>query len=331
MRIIPTRRESRAEMPDARLALEMAPRHDLPAWSLSLVLHALLFMVLIGAMRAVPRGMAVEADRSGGIVLVRQTGEEREYLDSQDAARTDDAQPASQGDLPSALPGDDQLPIDLATVLPGPGETAGSGAEVELPAAGELLQGTSATKALGGSVQTQIFGATGTGSKFVYVFDRSGSMDGYGGRPLRAAKSQLIASLRDLEPVHQFQIIFYNERPRVFQPDVGAPRLVWADERHQRLAAQFVAGIVAGGGTRHLEALELALGMHPDVIFFLTDADEPHLTPGELDRIRRWNRGSAIHAVEFGYGPSRGESNFLVRVAEQNGGTHTYVDLANLP
>ena len=67
-------------------------------------------------------------------------------------------------------------------------------------------------------------GAEGTGTKFVYVFDRSGSMEGYGGRPLASAKHQLISSLTQLNDACQFQIIFYNEQPEIFRPDVGTPQ-----------------------------------------------------------------------------------------------------------
>ena len=70
----------------------------------------------------------------------------------------------------------------------------------------------------GGYARTGVFGVIGEGHKFVYVFDRSGSMDGHGGAPLAAAKAELIASLKDLGQMHQFQIIFYNEQPRIFSP-----------------------------------------------------------------------------------------------------------------
>ena len=50
----------------------------------------------------------------------------------------------------------------------------------------------------GNYARTSIFGAEGTGNKLVYVFDRSASTDGYQGRPLAAAKRELIASLDDL-------------------------------------------------------------------------------------------------------------------------------------
>ena len=175
-----------------------------------------------------------------------------------------------------------------------------------------------------------MFGLEGEGSRFVYVFDRSGSMAGFAGRPLAAAKAELLASLDDLDRIHQFQIIFYNEQPQVFNPDRGAPSLVWADEGGKEKARRFVRGIAADGSTRHASALELALGMRPDVIFFLTDADEPQMTDDELAKIRRINRGTSINAIEFGFGPHGSNTNFLVRLAEENGGRDAYVDISLL-
>jgi hypothetical protein len=55
--------------------------------------------------------------------------------------------------------------------------------------------------------ETQFFGLSGKGSRFVYVFDRSLSMQG---QPLAAAKRELLASLSHLERVHQFQIFQFR-------------------------------------------------------------------------------------------------------------------------
>ncbi len=108
---------------------------------------------------------------------------------------------------------------------------------------------------------------------------------------LRTAKNELINSLKDLGQTHQFQIIFYNERPRVFNP-TGAPgRLVFGNDQNKYLAQKFVGSITADGATRHEEALETALRMSPDVVFFLTDADEPRLTEKQLARIAALERG----------------------------------------
>src|SRR5690606_22343452 len=123
----------------------------------------------------------------------------------------------------------------------------------------------------------------------------------------------------------------YNERPRFFSPDGSSPQLQWGDNVSKELAERFVRGISADGGTEHMQALAMALRLSPDVIFFLTDADQPELTPNELARIDRLNRGTTIHAIEFGFGPQRNAHNFLVELARRNHGEHRYVDISQLP
>jgi hypothetical protein len=181
-------------------------------------------------------------------------------------------------------------------------------------------------------VETQVFGVTGRGSRFVYVFDRSASMAGYEGRPIAAAKRELIASLQSLGKVHQFQIIFYNERPHLLNAHgANGPQMLFGNEQDKRLAEDFIRGVTPDGSTAHLQALQLALQMNPDVIFFLTDADEPRMTAGELAQVARWNKGATINAIEFGSGPAAGRDNFLRRIAEQSGGQHRYIDVTRLP
>lgn len=182
-----------------------------------------------------------------------------------------------------------------------------------------------------GAARTGVFGVSGVGYKFVYVFDRSGSMDGHGGAPLAAAKAELIHSLHELGKMHQFQIIFYNEAPRIFTLSGNDGRLTFATEQNRRLAERFVNGITADGATQHEDALTMALRMNPDVIFFLTDADEPALSARQLARLRRMNNGAIINTVEFGYGPRTSSENFLGWLARQNGGQHVYVDISELP
>jgi hypothetical protein len=177
-------------------------------------------------------------------------------------------------------------------------------------------------------VETQVFGVRGKGQRFVYVFDRSASMEG---RPLEAAKRELIGSLRRLKSIHQFQIIFYNQQPQVMPLFRGrSPQMAFGDEQGQRLAALFVGGIFADGGTDHIQALNLALGMKPDVIFFLTDANEPRLSADDLREIRRRNPSATINTIEFGVGPPIGSYNFLQQLAAENRGQHAYVDVTRL-
>jgi VWA domain-containing protein len=179
-----------------------------------------------------------------------------------------------------------------------------------------------------GSGHTSFYGLQGEGTKFVYVFDRSGSMGGSGESALRLAKNELLQSLESIGPTQQFQIVFYNERPTVFAL-AGLPgRLVFGNDQSKQQARRFIEEIKAAGGTDHEAALDLALRLHPDVIFFLTDADEPGLNAEQLLRIRRRNPGAVIHTIEFGPGPSTGDENFLVKLARENRGQYVYVDVS---
>jgi hypothetical protein len=180
----------------------------------------------------------------------------------------------------------------------------------------------------GGKARVGLFGLVSEGYKFVYVFDRSGSMGGDGRNSLRAVKAELLESLKALDTVHQFQIIFYNEHAKLFNPSGMPGHLAFATDQNKQQAVRFVESIQAEGGTDHEEALRLAVRMHPDVIFFLTDADDPKLTPAQLEKIRRQAAGTIINTIEFGPGPKPAEASFLEELAHQNGGNYLYIDIS---
>ena len=177
-----------------------------------------------------------------------------------------------------------------------------------------------------GKARASLFGVSGEGYKFVYVFDRSGSMGGSGAASLRAVKSELRKSLQSLEDTHQFQIIFYNDRPVLFNPTGVPGKLAFATERVKERALRFLDTIVAEGGTEHEAALKMAIRLRPDVIFFLTDGDEPKLCRRQLDEIRNMADGVTINTIEFGPGPARERPGFLATLAEENNGHYVYVD-----
>ena len=180
----------------------------------------------------------------------------------------------------------------------------------------------------GGKGRTVLFGLVGEGYKFVYVIDRSGSMGGDGRQALRKAKAELIRSIKQLDKVHQFQLVFYNERPVVFNPTGSSGRLAFATDENKERAIRFLDTIAADGGTAHEDALRVAIRLRPDVIFFLTDADDPKLTSAQLAKIRRLAAGIRINAVEFGPGPKPAGRSFLADLAGQNGGKYVYVDVS---
>jgi hypothetical protein len=269
-------------------------------------------------------------ERVAGIALVKSTKTKIDYFTEDDVRLADPLSSTHQSAIEKSLPTLDERNEKLPGFLPGDDDLGEIGAELgqSLPGADGFLQGIAKGPKKGGNtgqVTTEVFGIQGTGTKFVYVFDRSGSMVGFGGKPLIAAKSQLLASLESLGPNQQFQIIFYNERPRPFTPSGGRPKLLYATDENKRAARKFILGIPGGGATRHLPALKMAVDFAPDVVFFLTDAAEPMISDDELKTVDRWNRNAAaIHSIEFGPRVAPTQDNFLQKIAKQNGGNYVY-------
>lgn len=224
----------------------------------------------------------------------------------------------------------DQPPVDVAGSLPKASPAINVGSPVDdsaLSSRQMIVDNLAPPNFAAGMGRTSLYGLSGQGFRFVYCFDRSESMGGGGNNTLRSARTELLASLDSLGPTHQFQIIFYNDHPTVFEITGMAGRLVFGTDQNKQQARQFVERIRADGGTDHMAALEMALNLNPDVIFFLTDADQPRLSPEQLARIGRRNRISIINTIEFGQGPAPAKENFLRQLARQNGGEYTYIDI----
>jgi hypothetical protein len=189
--------------------------------------------------------------------------------------------------------------------------------------------GTGGGNGSGGGIPGAGFlGLRDRGTRVIYVIDCSTSMAN--DNAMRTAKAALVASLQSLTESQQFQIVFYNNAPSLMKLRNASPGdLAYATEVNKTFARQYIAGIEPDLGTNHVPALQLALRLKPEVLFFLTDADEPQITPGELQELQRLNQGKTrIHTIEFGRGGELGENiNFLKKLASQNGGTYRYHDV----
>ena len=325
------RREIPALPPAERLS-------SAPAWLLSLLFHVGLIATLSWLWVARPKGTGGEPDRPVGVAMVYQTnGGEAYYLDTSGAAslgQSNSSSPAAE--TANSLPAADSMKAAadslLAGLLPESGAKSGNPAE----AAGGLGLGDGGA-ALGGDrtipkVKTTVFGIEGEGTRFLYVFDRSASMLGHAGAPLRRAKAELLESLQSLGPVHQFQIVFYNDSPLPLGGlSGGVPKLFNGDARSKEIAMRFVRDISADGGTQHVDALRMALNLGPDVIFFLTDADSsPSARELESLQSRASRAGTTVHAIQFGSGPSRNDGGWIRLLSEGSGGKYRYIDVAEL-
>jgi Ca-activated chloride channel family protein len=115
----------------------------------------------------------------------------------------------------------------------------------------------------------------------------------------------------------------------MFNPGIPG-KLFFATDDNKKAAERFVNSVEARLSTDHLPALLMAVGMGADVIFFLTDGEDPSLSSVELDQIARRNAGrSAIHVIQFGTS-SPSQDNWLMRLARQNDGQYKFFDIHRL-
>jgi hypothetical protein len=173
-------------------------------------------------------------------------------------------------------------------------------------------------------VEVSVFGIQAKGTKFVFVVDRSESTSG---GALAASKAELLHGIGPINDRQQFQVILYNEKPKIFNPTGIPGRLAFGTDENKAEVRKFLSSIEADGGTDHEAALALAVRMHPDVVFLFTDGDDPQLTARQLERIDRLGPGVVINTVQFGDGPQKVKDHFLAKLARQSGGEFKYMDV----
>lgn len=326
---------------DPSIAYE-TPHRAVPAWVFSLVFHVVLLTAIGWSAQRVQSGVGTETDRPVGIAMVERMPDRDRYSPPEPVAApstqaNDQTAASSSASAASLAPANMAPPVDLDGIL-----AEMTSGDVPAVQTGELegafgsgadAAGEGSKLSLPGKPTTaMLFGVSGSGSRFIYVFDRSDSMNGYGGKPLQAAKTELKRSLQSLSDAQQFQIIFYNETAKPFVPAGSPLQLLTGDASMIRRAQNYVDVVKAFGGTEHYDALRLALRMGPDVIFFLTDARVPRLTSTQFAEVKRLadRSGTSIHAIEFGPEPTSPGDSFLRRLASDNRGEYRYISLDEL-
>jgi len=308
------------------------PWRDARAWLVSSLLHTALFILLALFWQPSRRGTGDLIDRPVGIAVFHETKNGDLY------ELSDAGQPQDQAADGSSSASSMAAPLDLAELtkdLIGYKAESGSiGAAV-----GKIGEGVSGTggkgsngNQAGGSTTASFMGLQGTGSNFVYVLDRSASMEEFQGAPMRFAKSELLKSIASLGDRNQFQIVFYNESPGSLSNGTSAGRLLAANEMNKEKASRFVKAIKPSGGTEHIPGLKMGLSFAPDVLFFLTDAAEPSLTEAQLIEIQsRAERSlTTIHTIQFNRGPAPNDGSWIRELAQRNRGTYRYIDISGL-
>jgi len=163
-------------------------------------------------------------------------------------------------------------------------------------------------------------GQTPDAASFVYVLDRSGSMqDTF---PLLEAElRQAIGSLRAGQ---SFDVIWFSEGPS----DAVSPTMMAATTENKLRTLEAVRRVTPAGRTQPMDALQRGLAMRPDVLYLLSDGDFGGRNDDLVELVRRERAGGSkttIHTILFRYGAGRDGEAALRRIAEVGGGTYKHI------
>lgn len=189
-----------------------------------------------------------------------------------------------------------------------------------------------------GGARGSFFGIEAVGQEFVYIVDRSGSMNG---ARYRRAIDELKRSVRALRDDQRFFVVLFSSTVKPMfcyshQFSSADLQMVAATPENKDGLEEWLDTIKAGGGTEPNASLRMALKMDPSAIFMLSDGEftEPKSKKrggllragGDAYSIVQASAGSIpIHAIAF-EDPRSCEN--MKRLAELSGGEYRFVNAA---
>lgn len=159
------------------------------------------------------------------------------------------------------------------------------------------------------------FGLRATGTRFAFVVDRSGSMDGL---PMRRARKELMNCIRQMPKHVEVFVVFFDD---LAYPDDGKYRGV--DTQNIEELDDWVSSIRANGGTDVKVGMRTVFneGEPPDAIFLLTDGNFDADTP---DYVKKMNKRSNVRINTVAL-VSRAGEYLLKQIAAENDGDYRFV------
>ncbi|MEO0531770.1 MAG: VWA domain-containing protein [Planctomycetota bacterium] len=125
-------------------------------------------------------------------------------------------------------------------------------------------------KSHGPSGKVSFFGSESEGERVVFVVDNSGSMQN--GR-METTLLELDNAVKRLSTSQEFYVVFFSDQAYpMFFPTPAEEPLQATQQNKRRLTAWLHTVEMCLGG-RLLDAMEIAAGLEPDVVFLLTDGD----------------------------------------------------------
>ena len=295
-----------------------------PTWLVSLCLHAGLLALALIALPPITRGLPppeLDDAREVGILLKSDRDDKVVFENANEAFKPTPRPPNL--DPPEIEEPTPEKNLTTTQSLPKlDADLLGTGSQTSQA---DAHSPSSPTEAAAGQSRTTFWNVEAIGQSFVFVIDRSASMAHRDALDL--AKKELFQSVELLAPGSRFQIVFCNTES--FMLTIGDGGLIDANPANIARAKREIERIVPEGGTDHVKPLMLAFGLRPEVSYFLSDADmlserDANLLTAEN---RKANVPATLFAIEFGNGPSRGGDKPLRRLAAENDGTYSYLDV----
>jgi hypothetical protein len=173
----------------------------------------------------------------------------------------------------------------------------------------------------GGVATSTFFGARGSGRRFAFIVDKSGSMSGRGpGRPdetrMQMALAELLRSVGVLPDFAQFRVCLFDTSLMIY-PEKGFAK---ARAGETDRLGRWLQEAIPRGGTTPQVAFERIMGegTPPDAIFFLTDGSIPAEDPAWIaQRVVSRGRTVPVHCIAFG---DMGAAQQLEAISKATGG-----------
>jgi len=190
-----------------------------------------------------------------------------------------------------------------------------------LGGAGKDVDATGGELGGGGGGGTSFFGVSSRGRFFMYIVDVSGSMGAQ--NRLSILKDNLQSSIDALPEYTSYYIFAYNDQAI---PMVGAQQWRPATKANRLRADRWIKNLSSGGGTDPSFAFDKAFRFQPvpDVIYFMTDAEDLQGMPEYVAKLNHRARKVKIHCIAFG---DSGSETAMRRIAKESGGKYRFVPI----
>jgi hypothetical protein len=286
--------------------IPLPTRSEWNAAGVSLMFHLLMLLVLAALLIPV-RSATSGTSLDGGIG--NEQGDAGDLLDS---VTIGSPEPGTAHDIEKSLvPAVEGASAVEGAMAGGSGSGTGSGkgsidAVASLGAAGG-----------GGGKGVGFFGTRARADSVIFIVDMSGSMEGH---RFDRAVEELTHSLNLLQPSQKFFIFFYNgvTFPMFEQHN---PKLLPATSGNRAKAVKWIKAFHPEGDTAPEDAIEKALKMKPQIIYFLTDGEIPNTTRSTAQRCNAEHK-TVIHTIAFEY---EGGAEQLRGIAADSKGKYRFV------